>query len=137
MSEFRELLVSICQRPPMYVGRRSLRDVCNYLDGYIHGVEAAGSASKAHAWRGFQRWAEMRFGIFHTAWHWTRILLHEFGSDRACFEALPSLYDEFIADLERLGIDGIEAETKRRLQQEHGQHYWEPQSTTTKPMSEH
>jgi hypothetical protein len=131
MSEFRELLVAICRRPAMYVGRNSLVDVSIYLSGYFDGLSAAGSS--VSPMDGFMRWTEMRFGIFHSAWHWTRILLHEFGSDQACFEVLPTLYDEFVLDRERLGLDGIERETKRRLQERHGQDWWEPESTTTKP----
>jgi hypothetical protein len=57
--------------------------------------------------QGWRCWIELRFGICDPAWHWSRILLHEFGSAQAAIEALPALYDEFAADRVRDGVEGI------------------------------
>jgi hypothetical protein len=77
------------------------------------------------------RWVEARFFISHPAWHWTRILLHIYGSVRAALEALPQLYEEFLAQRAALGVEGIEGEHRRRLVPEHGQDWYEPPATGT------
>ena len=81
------------------------------------------------------RWVESRFLISHPAWHWTRILLHVHGSDRAAIEALPALYREFLSQREALGAEGIEAERLRRFSAAYGEDYYEPPATTTTPFS--
>jgi len=134
MDAFRKLLDSICARPAMYVGRNSFVDVSHYLAGYCHGLDDANSGLKPLD--GLLRWVEMRFVIFSPAWHWTRILLHNYGDDAACFKAFPELYDEFIADRERLGVSGIESELKRRLIERYGTDYGYPEDTHTTTVSE-
>ena len=77
----------------MYVGRMSLRAASHYLHGYDHALEDAGCAPRPlEEW---MRWVELRFLISHPAWHWTRILLHEYGTEEAAFAALPTLYRVF------------------------------------------
>jgi hypothetical protein len=132
--DFKRLLTNICDRPGMYVGRPSLADVSLYLAGICHGLRLADV--KFRPFDGFMQWIEMRFCISHPAWHWTRILEHVYGSDLACLQALPSLYDEFVTDREHVGIEGIKAETERRLWEKYGQNYGEPAETKTKPRSE-
>jgi len=131
MIDFRKLLQDVCERPSMYVGRSSLVDVSHFLAGYCMGLSEAGLATP---FDGFMRWVEMKFLIRHPGWHWTRILLHNYGSDLASLRALPSLYEEFLDDLERLGSTGISSEATRRIEEKYGQDWWEPPETDTTPF---
>ena len=117
----------------MYVGRVSLTDIAHFLLGYRLGLTSAGLPDPMD---NFERWIEMRFRISDSAWHWTRILLHVYGSDAAALEALPSLYDEFIVELERIGFGGIEDEFTRRCVEKYGKSRGAPSETATKPMGE-
>ena len=134
MDKFRDLLGSICARPAMFVGRSSLNAVALVLAGYSHGVSDCGQA--APPTHEFQRWVEMRFCIRHATWNWTRIVLHEYGDDRAALSALPALYDEFLRNREQLGMEWIEAEAARRLMAEYGQNWGAPRETKTQLISE-
>jgi hypothetical protein len=129
MHEFVALLDAIARRPAMYVGCCSLRLVSVYLEGYDHAIGDVGITETPLA--GWGRWVELRFLISHPAWHWTRILLHVFGSDAASIEALPSLYREFLPRRKALGVEGIEVECNRRFMAEYGQVWYEPRVTGT------
>jgi hypothetical protein len=129
MPDFESLLRSIAKRPAMYVGMCSIRSVSDYLQGYDHALSDAGQSETPLA--GWGRWVEGRFLISHPAWHWTRILLHVYGSDQAAIEALPQLHREFLAQREELGIDGIESQHRRRFIAEYGQDWHEPPTTET------
>ncbi len=80
---------------------------------------------------GWGQWVQLRFLISHPAWHWTRILLHVYGSDLASIEALPILHREFLAVRVSLGIEGIFPELRRRLVFEYGQDWHQPSETNT------
>ena len=129
MIDFVAMLEKIASRPAMYVGHTSLRAASHYLDGYDHAAQDAGCSPRPL--EGWMRWVELRFLISHSAWHWTRILLHSYGTEEAAFAALPTLYREFLSDRVRLKIDGIEAELKRRLSEAYGSDWHEPTSTKT------
>jgi len=129
MSDFRALLHSLAKRPAMYVGKCSVRAVSDYLNGYCHALGDVGHVETPLD--GWVRWVESRFLISHPAWHWTRILLHVYGSDRAAIEALPQLHEEFLAQRAVLGVKGIEGEHRRRLIAKHGQDCYEPPATNT------
>ena len=96
---FANLLDAIARRPAMYVGTCSLPAVTFLLDGYCLAQEDMGKESPLDGW---MRWIELRFGICHSAWHWTRILLHVYESDSAAISALPCLFAEFGADREHV-----------------------------------
>ncbi len=129
MPDFEALLHSIAKRPGMYVGRCSLWSVSHFLHGYDFALMDLGHTETPLD--GWGLWVESRFLISHPAWHWTRILLHVYGSDQAAIEALPLLYKEFLAERAALGLKGIEAEHRQRLIGEHGQDWYEPPETNT------
>jgi hypothetical protein len=129
MPDFESLLQSIAKRPAMYVGKCSIESVSNYLQGYDHALSDAGQAETPLS--GWLRWVEWRFLISHSAWHWTRILLHVYGSEQAAIEALPQLHREFLAQRAELGIDEIESQLRRRLIAEYGRDWHEPPTTET------
>jgi hypothetical protein len=129
MVDFLDLIDGISRRPAMYVGRVSLRAASHYLHGYDHASEDAGFAPRPL--EGWMRWVELRFLISHSAWHWTRILLHHYGTEEAAFATLPVLYREFLSDRARLTVDGIEAELRRSLLDAYGRDWHEPVSTKT------
>jgi hypothetical protein len=113
----------------MYVGRCSVRAVSHYLDGYCHALGDVGKTESPLD--GWGRWVESRFLISHPAWHWTRILLHTYGSDQAALEALPQLYEEFLACRAALGVEGIQGEHERLLIAKYGRSCYEPTVTNT------
>ena len=96
----------------MYVGDGKLRHVAVFLDGFINGLGACGVESPMSVW---SRWVELRFGIWDCAWHWTSILIHAFGDEPSALRALPSLYREYIAAVERDGVDGVERGHEERF----------------------
>ena len=61
------------------------------------------------------RWVELRLGILHSAWHWTRILLHVYGCDELAIKALPALFREFETERGRIGIEAIFAKHEREF----------------------
>jgi hypothetical protein len=111
----------------MYVGHNSFVAASHYLAGYCHALRDHGVSPEALD--GLNRWVEMRFEIRSSAWHWTRILIHTYGDDEASFRVFPTLYDEFLADRDRLGDSGIEAEAIRRLVARYGRDWGSPDST--------
>lgn len=129
MPDFQALLHSIAKRPAMYVGKCSVCAVSDYLNGYCHALSDLGHTETPLD--GWMRWVELRFLISHPAWHWTRILLHVYGSDQAAIEALPGLHREFLAERDVIGVGGIEAALDQRLIEEHGEPWNEPPATNT------
>src|SRR5688572_10766547 len=107
MTGFQRLLTSISEKPGMYVGTPSLQAVAHFLSGYNLATTDAGKPSPMECWR---QWVELNFGISDSAWHWTRILLHSYGSDEAALAALPTLFADFEADRRRVGLDCIKAQ---------------------------
>jgi hypothetical protein len=121
---FFEIVREISARPGMFGGSGKLRDVAIYLAGVEDGI-AHGKAEMLVA-PGWNRWVEGRFLIFSPAWHWSRILVYTFGSDQAALTALPALYEEFFADLDSLGADGIEKRATKFLVDKYGERFHEP-----------
>jgi len=127
MDQFSDLLDRIAKRPAMFVGVCSLSRVANFLDGYCLAMEDLGcKTSPLHGW---MDWVELRFGICHSAWHWSRILLHHHGSDHAAIEALPGLFRDFVAERDQAGLVEILAHHERAFRKTEG--YRVPSSTTT------
>jgi|HubBroStandDraft_4_1064222.scaffolds.fasta_scaffold375211_2 hypothetical protein len=127
-----ELIDSIARRPGMYVGSVSLSAISHFLSGFEFGLAAAGQPDPLDGW---MRWIELRHGIFHPAWSWTRILLHAYGDDAAAIAALPELYRAYVRDRATLGVDGIERALREMLLARYGQSWHEPEETTTAPPS--
>lgn len=126
--KFEELLESMVKRPGMYFSTNSLINFSIYLDGYCSGLVSAGKPDPLSAW---WLWVQMKFCIRHSAWHWTRILLHTFGSEQACIDKLVELYLEYKRDFERLGWQGIEDEQMRRLVERYGKEVGCPSESNT------
>jgi hypothetical protein len=128
------VMESLSQHPETYVvGCGSLMGICHYLDGYRHAISALGYRDPLDAWT---PWVDLRFGIHHTAWHWTRILLHAYGTDEAAIRALPELYCEYIKARAELGTEGIERRLRETLLERYGEEWFEPAETHTRPWSE-
>jgi len=132
MNTFRTLLNDITKRPGMYVGTCSVRAVSDYLYGYDHAMVDNGICGHEDSpLYGWMRWVELHFLISSSAWNWTRILLHVYGSDQAALAALPALYDEFLQLRALIGPHGIEAERERRFITEYGESWHVPEITAT------
>jgi len=128
MCAFDAILATVAAKPAIYVGKTSLRAVSDYLAGY---ADALADIGQRHPQEGWLRWVEMKFLISHPAWHWTRILVHVYGSDRAALDALPGLYAEFLAFVAEHGTDFIDGEHDRRLLAEYGERWHAPEETST------
>ena len=127
---FETVLAAVAARPGMYVGRTSLRAVGHYLAGYGHALMDLGQPDPQENWF---RWVEMKFLISHSAWHWTRILLHMYGSDRAAIDALPALHAEYRGFVAQHGAESINAEHYRRFVAAYGELVHEPNEKLTTP----
>ena len=101
---FDELIQSISSRPAMWVGSALLRDVAIFLDGFRRGIETATGQDPMLNWRD---WIETKYLISDPGWHWTRILLHVYGSDAAVFAALPGLFSDFKTETSGLTSDQL------------------------------
>jgi hypothetical protein len=129
MPGFESLLRRMAGRPGMFVGACSLGALGHHLAGYTQALLDSGQSEAPLD--GWTRWAESRLLISHSARHWTRVLLHVYGSDRAAMDALPQLYREFLAQRAELGVGGIEREHRRRFFAEYGQDWYVPPTTDT------
>lgn len=107
------------------MGSNSLKSVGHYLAGYSDALENQDCLA------GWRQWIELRFGICHPAWHWTRILLHSYGSDAAALAALPYLFTEFDSERQQGGFQQILANWEGRFGEFTA--VVEPASTTTSP----
>jgi hypothetical protein len=134
MDKILQLLETITKRPAMYVGTTSLRAVSHYLDGYCHALRDANNIEDPL--KGWTRWIEFKYLISHPAWHWTRILIHIYGSDKAAIDLLPSLYKEFRNEVILKGVENIEKDLRDKLIQTYGAEYYQPENTNTKVWDE-
>ena len=127
------LIRDIVRRPGMYTGRRRLSVVVDYLSGYCHGLSDCGKALKFYDW---QRWVEYRFGVFHPGWHWSRILHHFYETEEKALDELPELYQEFLQQAAVMTAEQMESKLRAALRERHGQDWYEPPETHTRPTSE-
>jgi hypothetical protein len=130
MRAFDDMLTAVAAKPALYVGKTSLGAVANFIAGYGHALSDLGQPNPHAVWN---RWVELKFLISHPAWHWTRILLHIYGNDRAALDALPTLHAEFRAFVGKYGADDIDAEHYRRFVAAYGTQSHEPKETRTSP----
>ena len=128
MSAFEAMLAAVSARPGLYVGETSLRAVADYLAGYGHGLMDLGHPDPQAGWA---RWVETNFLISHPAGHWTRILVHVYGSDRAALDVRPSLDAEFRSFVAERGVENIDAEHYRRFVAAYGEQHHGPAETHT------
>ncbi|MFB6814691.1 hypothetical protein ACFCV8_09100 [Streptomyces sp. NPDC056347] len=115
-ARFLDLLDRLCRRPAMFTNAHTVESVSVFLTGYFIGVaDGAPEGLEAAGYGGWMRWVEVRYGVFHPAWSWARILLHHHDDDRAVLDVLPSLFREFLADRDAYGDAGIEARHQERF----------------------
>jgi hypothetical protein len=93
METFREHLSRVCAKPTLYVGYNDIRLVRAYFIGLSY------SEIFDDSFNGLQKWIETRYGISHPGWHWPRILVHSTGSHFSAIKLLPSLFDDYLADI--------------------------------------
>jgi hypothetical protein len=127
MTDFLEVVGRIAARPAMYVGTTSLSRVANFLDGYSHAMWDLGRSP--NPLDGWMRWVELRFGICHPGWSWTRILAHCFGTDDAAIRALPALFKEFFSERQSLGAEALLEQHREKFSQTGG--FFAPSATAT------
>lgn len=128
MTAFDELITRIATRPATFVGRPSLFAVSHYLDGYTYALMDCGQSNPLNGW---PTWIFHRFMIRQSAWHWTRVLVHVYGTDAAALEALVPLYAEFARQRETLDINALEVDLRAQLLAKYGREYYEPEVTHT------
>jgi hypothetical protein len=95
--EFLKLIVAICKRPKMYTPTGTFYETVSFMEGLGAGAGIDGDIGHSKFTR-FLRWMAKRldnndrFPIL-----WTRFAEH-FSTEQEAFEALPSLYEEFVSD---------------------------------------
>ncbi len=129
MKNISNFIKSISKRPGMYVGKPDLRLVSTFLYGYCFGCTESGEEDPLISWG---NWIEQKFLISHPAWHWTRILLHEYGEEDTVLEMLPVLYNEYFEMVNKIGVEGINKLLNDRFIQHFGTNVHKPKVTTTK-----
>lgn len=96
MIGFFELIDNIKQRPPLYLGKRSLSHLVTFLDGYTFALRQLQIpvTPEERIFEGFQEWIEERFDRASTQ-HWSRIILFYSEDERDALETFFALFDEF------------------------------------------
>ena len=127
-NKFIEFINNISKRPAMYVGKINIHDVAHFINGYIYGRVDAGNPIFIRQW---PRWVELKYMISSPAWNWSRILLHEHGSDMAAIEALPALFQEFFENCPktREELDKLHSDA---FNKKYGTFSYSPEKTHTK-----
>jgi hypothetical protein len=125
-----DLIESMAQRPAMYVGSRSLWEVRHFLLGYRHALDTMAQPDPLDAW---EAWIELKFMVHQSAWEWTRILRHFYGTDEDVFRVLPELYREYRAARAHADADAMRQELREKLMATYGEEYYEPEETYTRP----
>ncbi|MFF9077720.1 hypothetical protein ACF1BP_33305 [Streptomyces sp. NPDC014735] len=109
-SRFLDLLESLCRRPAMYTGERTVASVAVFMSGYFTGASHSEPAYPDHPPYGeWNRWVEMRYDVFDPAWSWTRILLHHHVDDQGVLKVLPSLFHQFLKERDAHGVEELAA----------------------------
>src|SRR5262245_38569279 len=123
------LIEAISERPALFVGNCSIKRVSHYLNGYTHALRDLGyTETLLDGWR---EWVELKFMICSSAWHWTRILLHNYGSEESAIQVLPTLMAEYFEKLDAIGLERIQAEHDEALRNDNGITYSVPSETIT------
>jgi hypothetical protein len=108
--QYLELLKAIAIRPAMYVGITDFFRVCTFLDGYTFAIEQTrrkyGMPCPDYY---FVSWLLKRFKICHPAWGWKRIIYHQYHDHKKACAALPTLFQEYLDDVEKVGLDNFES----------------------------
>jgi len=112
----------------MYVGTMSLRALGHYIAGYCDALRTIGGSEEL---LGFTIWVQERYLICHSAWHWTRILLHVFGGDEAAIQALPELFLEYQRTKKGKCLEELTAERDKAIMAAYGKNWYEPEQTNT------
>lgn len=109
--KYKHLVESLCKRPLMYTTSGSFSSVVAFFDGFLTAL-VLDEKIPLGLW---SSWVEEKFNISSTSWGWDRILLHTYGSENSAVEALPSLFKDFVNDIEVLGEEGILQKHKNRF----------------------
>jgi hypothetical protein len=133
MNPLLDRLRQMCTKPGMYFGGPYTWALSHWLHGYREGLEEG--RLPCDIFGGWRDWVQMRYEVYHTAWHWVRILQHAHGSDAAALAAVPELYEQFLRDRERWGVEGIERRMKEAIRKRYGEDYGEPRQTRTHPRT--
>ena len=118
-----ELLDLICSRPGMYVGRPDLSAVAHYVCGYTHALWLE-HPSRASIWTDFSRWIQGTFLIRHPGWHWTQILLYQYGSDVEALQKVPLLFRAYLKEVGE--IEDLNQWAEQRIFNARGTSCWAP-----------
>jgi hypothetical protein len=106
--DFREVLISVCRRPAIYVGRKDFDLAVAFLDGYDEALRDWVPSMRDRGLSGFREWLAVRLDSCMRS-HWPEIIRREdTGPDK--FEALERLYEEFWCDRGARGLEAILAE---------------------------
>ena len=114
VTEFHEILESICKRPELYVDERRFQTVAAWLRGYSGGLIAShdGDSSKIGL-SGFQDWLSAKFYASHGIGRnliWEGYIIRLYPDDNQALDQLPILFNEFITETRR-GDKEIETES--------------------------
>lgn len=93
-SEHLLAVVPILQRPAMYVGKKDLRLLLCFLDGWNFALSGCGGHGPLYHWSDF---IHFKYGVNHPWWGVDRILYHFHDhNDIKAVDSLPPLFVEFM-----------------------------------------
>ena len=92
MNSLTELIATLEERPPMYIGQRSISCLAAYIDGWCDGREKpVDDAEKFHT---FQNWLKKKFHVT-TSQTWDRIILFQSQDESDALDNFFRLFREF------------------------------------------
>ncbi|MFN7137734.1 MAG: hypothetical protein ACK4UN_00165 [Limisphaerales bacterium] len=91
--DFLRVVEQVCAKPGMYIGRTDLFLLVMYFNGYIRGLNDAGTL-KRDPFAGLLTLLEHEHGFSHPAWPWWRHYLHDKKTDQEAIRALPQFLRE-------------------------------------------
>jgi len=91
-----QLLDKIKQRPAMYLGKKSILSLKNFLDGYYFALMENGMSNEEEIdlWRDFQKYIELKYQI-NSSQNWSSIILFFSEDESEALEQFFILFEEF------------------------------------------
>ena len=92
------LIRQACQRPQIFVGKRSFELLATFLSGYDHALDhQQANRSNPRSWglSEFGHWLAPQLNL-SSSLGWQRMMMESFPGDTEAFVRLPQLYEEFL-----------------------------------------
>jgi hypothetical protein len=133
-NRFLDLLKQVCLRPGLYTGSRSYAALAHWIGGLDMGWRIGEGESPLRL-GDFSNWLSLRSMIYGPAWNWSKLILHEAGSEERAMELLPILYESFFQDASAQTSDGLYEGLQAALIERFGVPHHQPETRVTEELA--